>query len=91
MRAMDWVGIVLIGGALAGGAFYFVKMRPLNTGPQSPTGVPVAVVPQGAYFAPPPVQPASGTATGQDVMGVIGEIGGLATALFPNGIGGLFD
>ena len=89
MRAMDWVGLVLVGGVIAGGAFYFVKMRPLDAGAQSPPGAPVAVVPQGQFFAPPSAPPA-GSTTGQDVSAVIGAVGGLAHQLFPNGIGGLF-
>lgn len=95
MKVIDWVGVVLIGGVVVGGAaFYFVKMRPLQPQVQAGNGVPVPVVGQGQNFVQPvqPQHPATGggTQTGNDVIGTIGALGGLATSLFPNGIGGLF-
>ena len=90
MKALDWVGLVLIGGVvIGGGAFYFVKMRPLSPQQQAGVGAPVSVVPQGSVFVQ--AVPHSNTSQGvNDATAVIGAVGGLAHSLFPNGIGGLF-
>lgn len=93
MRPIDWVGLVLVGGVLAGGAFYFVKMRPLETDGYSPTGYPVSVVPQGQNFVVPngQNQQPAGSSAGQDAVGIIGAVGGLAESLFgKGGVGRLF-
>lgn len=85
MKIVDVLGVVFLVGAIGGGVYYFVKVRPVNPNAPVQPGVPVPVqVTQGQFQPAATPQPATSQGV-QDFQAVAATLIGGATTIFGAG------